>query len=94
MNTSVYLFYAHLQASFIKASDKEVKCGDVIGINGTSGFGTTKDPHLHFEIRNKSSASGLKNRCNPGYFVNYKNDASMSKDEKKYHEEISKNNWD
>jgi murein DD-endopeptidase MepM/ murein hydrolase activator NlpD len=90
----IFLFYAHLQSTFIKTNDKEVKCGDIIGTNGTSGYGSTKDPHLHFEIRNKSAAPGLSHRCHPGYFINFKNETDQSVEEKKYQENIAKYEWD
>lgn len=46
----------------------EVKAGQIIGKTGTSGYETSADPHLHFEIR--SSPTG--NRVNPGFYVKYK----------------------
>lgn len=89
-----YLFYAHLKTILISVDDKEVAAGKVIGHVGTSGYGVSKDPHLHFEIRNKTSGSGLNNRCNPGYFVKYKDDASMTAEEKAYHKEIAQKDWE
>ncbi|WP_136668421.1 PAAR-like protein [Flavobacterium sp. H122] len=93
-NGDIFLFYAHLQSTYIRAIDKEVKCGDIIGTNGTTGYGTTKDPHLHFEIRNKSAAPGLTHRCHPGYFINFKNETEQSVEEKKYQENIANYGWD
>jgi murein DD-endopeptidase MepM/ murein hydrolase activator NlpD len=90
----IYLFYAHLKEVLITEDEKEVTCGKVIGLNGTSGYGSSKDPHLHFEIRNSSNSSGLNNRCHPGYFVYYKNEAEMTQIEKDYHKEISEKFWD
>jgi murein DD-endopeptidase MepM/ murein hydrolase activator NlpD len=54
-----------------------VKAGDKIGKTGTSGFATTKAPHLHFEVR--SSETG--HRCNPGYYVKYKLPEELTPDE-------------
>ncbi len=90
----IYLFYAHLQKVLISNKDKEVKCGQVIAYNGTSGYGSSKDPHLHFEIRSSISGGGLTNRCHPGIFVYYKDENSMTKEEKDYHKKIAQKFWD
>lgn len=70
-NGDFYFFYAHLIESYVQLG-QEVKAGDVIGKTGTSGFGTTKDPHLHFEILNIRQATGLNNRVNPAFYVDFK----------------------
>ncbi|MET3038354.1 PAAR-like protein [Chryseobacterium sp. NRRL B-14859] len=90
-----YLFYAHLQEvdKSLKAK-QEVSCGAIIGKNGTSGYGQTKDPHLHFEIRSSPSGSGLSNRCHPGIFVYYKDENTMSQKEKDYQKEVAQKFWD
>ncbi|WP_333597219.1 peptidoglycan DD-metalloendopeptidase family protein [Chryseobacterium flavum] len=90
-----YLFYAHLQEvdKTLKAK-QEVSCGTTIGKNGTSGYGQTKDPHLHFEIRSSISGSGLNNRCHPGIFVYYKDENMMSQKEKDYQKEVAQKFWD
>lgn len=62
--------------------------------NGTSGYGSTKDPHLHFEIRNISGASGLNNRCHPGIFIDYKGENEMTKAESDYQKEVTQKLWD
>lgn len=93
-NGDFYLFYAHLQKINIPRDTKEVKCGIVIGLNGTSGYGSTHDPHLHFEIRSEARASGLNSRCHPGIFVYYKGENDMSQSEKDYHKTIAKKAWD
>lgn len=90
----IYLFYGHLQKTEELIIGKEINCGKIIGYTGTSGYGLSKDPHLHFEIRNKKSSPGLSNRCHPGLFVNYKDEKTMSKTEKEYHKEIAKKYWD
>ncbi|WP_346984558.1 M23 family metallopeptidase [Chryseobacterium sp. POE27] len=90
-----YLFYAHLQelSKSLKKGDF-VNCGFVLGKNGTSGYGSSKDPHLHFEIRNSNSGHGLSNRCHPGIFVYYKDEISMTLQEKEYHKKIAEKNWE
>lgn len=91
----IYLFYAHLQSVSNKLKNNpNVKCGDIIGKNGTSGYGSTKDPHLHFEIRNISGASGLNNRCHPGIFIDYKGENEMTKAESDYQKEVAQKLWD
>ena len=85
---------AHLQKVKISISDKEVKMGDIIALKGTSGYGSSKDPHLHFEIRNKPQAKGLENRCHPGLFVNYKGENDMTQEEKDYQKIIADKYWD
>ncbi len=92
LKDNVYLFYAHLNSFSVKAGD-EVKSGQVIGKSGTTGYGSSKDPHLHFEIRNKVSAPGLNSRCNPAFFVNYKNENNMSESEKEYQKTIAEKYW-
>lgn len=90
-----YLFYAHLkEVDKSLHGKKEVTCGTVIGKNGTSGYGSTKDPHLHFEIRSSITGGGLTNRCHPGIFVYYKDENTMSQKEKDYQKEISQKYWD
>ena len=94
LDGNIYLFYAHLQSISLNMSDKEVVCGKEIGLAGTTGYGTTKDPHLHFEIRNARSASGLNNRCHPGIFISYKDEANMTKQEKDEQKKIAEKYWD
>lgn len=94
LDGEIYLFYAHLQSFSISLSDNEVKCGKEIGLAGTSGYGSTKDPHLHFEIRNAKSASGLNNRCHPGLFISYKDESNMSDSEKNEQRKIAEKFWD
>ncbi len=90
---SIYLFYAHLNSFCVEVGEL-VKSGQVIGKSGTTGYGSSKDPHLHFEIRNKVSSRGLNNRCNPAFFVDYKNENEMSESEKKYQKTIAEKYWD
>ena len=94
-NGDFYLFYAHLKEveKSIKVN-QEISCGKVIGKNGTSGYGQTKDPHLHFEIRSSIYGGGLSNRCHPGIFVYYKDENTMSQKEKDYQKEIAQKFWD
>ncbi|AZB11032.1 M23 family metallopeptidase [Chryseobacterium sp. G0162] len=90
-----YLFYAHLQEIDKSLKVKqEVTCGKIIGKNGTSGYGQTKDPHLHFEIKSSTSGGGLSNRCHPGIFVYYKDENTMSETEKNYQKEVAQKFWD
>ncbi|WP_395972846.1 M23 family metallopeptidase [Chryseobacterium cucumeris] len=94
-NGDFYLFYAHLQeVEKSLKTNQEVSCGTIIGKNGTSGYGQTKDPHLHFEIRSSVTGGGLSNRCHPGIFVYYKDENTMSQKEKDYQKEIAQKFWD
>ena len=56
--------------------------------------GGTCGPHLHFEIRNKSivskSSSKLVNRCNPAFYVDYKQADKLSDNEKSIQEQRKK----
>lgn len=79
-NGDFYFFYAHLIESHVQQW-QEVKAGDVIGKTGTSGFGTTKDPHLHFEILNIQQIGGMNNRVNPAFYVDFKFPESISGNE-------------
>jgi murein DD-endopeptidase MepM/ murein hydrolase activator NlpD len=79
-NGQFYFMYAHLLERNVQVGD-EVKAGDEIGKTGTSGFSTTRDPHLHFEVLNVQQAGGMSNRVNPGYYVNYKLPENLQSDE-------------
>lgn len=53
--------YAHLSEFRCKVGDK-VRCTDVIGIMGTTGYST--GPHLHYAIRKTMSAGSYVDVCN------------------------------
>ena len=88
--------YAHLSKISTKILDKqklgekiEIKAGDMIGEIGTSGYKTSRDPHLHFEIINISHGrKGLNNRVNPGYYVKYKLPHSLQEKEAQLQKDV------
>ena len=90
----IYLFYAHLSKIWVSLSDKEVNSGQLIAFSGTTGYTSTRDPHLHFEIRNLPSPKGLSNRCHPGIFVYYKDINTMTEEEKEKQKKIAEKYWD
>jgi murein DD-endopeptidase MepM/ murein hydrolase activator NlpD len=88
-----YFFYAHLlevdeaiKKAFQNGEKVEVKAGDKIGKTGTSGYTTSADPHLHFEILSKPFA----NRMNPGFYMHYKLPGELTLDESASQKEIAK----
>lgn len=93
---SIYLVYYHLSEIDAKVKIKEpVEAGQIIGKSGITGVpGGTCGPHLHFEIRNKSmvskSSSKLVNRCNPAFYVDYKQADKLSDNEKSIQEQRKK----
>ena len=85
-SNEIYFVYYHLREILINSGT--VHAGDVIGLSGISGIEKgTHGPHLHFEIRSKRWCNGLNNRCNPAYYVNYRNDKKLSPEEKKRQED-------
>ena len=85
-SNEIYFVYYHLREILVNSG--MVHAGDVIGLSGISGIEKgTYGPHLHFEIRSKRWCNGLNNRCNPAYYVNYKNDKKLSPEEKKRQED-------
>ncbi|MDD5119313.1 MAG: peptidoglycan DD-metalloendopeptidase family protein, partial [Sulfuricurvum sp.] len=67
-----YFMYAHLLERIVDMG-AHVKAGQIIGKIGTSGYTTSKDPHLHFEISNIGQiGGGLNNKVNPAFYVGYK----------------------
>ena len=84
-SNEIYFVYYHLREILVNSGT--VHAGDVIGLSGISGIEKgTHGPHLHFEIRSKRWCNGLNNRCNPAYYVNYRNDKILSPEEKKRQE--------
>lgn len=77
----IFLFYAHLQKVIVAAKDAngnptQVEAGKIVATSGVSGIKKgTCAPHLHFEIftNKKAVGKGLQYRCNPGFYVHYKN---------------------
>ena len=85
-NKQLYIMYAHLDSfdSNIKVGGK-VKSGDIIGKTGVSGVkGGTHAPHLHFEVKTRSSVKkDDMGRCNPSLFVDFKDYTQQSEVERK-----------
>jgi murein DD-endopeptidase MepM/ murein hydrolase activator NlpD len=79
-----YLLYAHLKERKVKIG-KVVEAVDLIGLSGTSGYNgdpfTTCNPHVHFEIINVSKKKGLNQKCNPGVYLDYKNEEDLTKED-------------
>lgn len=90
---SLYLFYSHLNEAFVSVGERVVG-GQVIAASGTTGYGSSKDPHLHFEIRNALSAPGLNNRCNPALFIPYKDEHQMTQADKDFQKVVAETYWD
>jgi predicted chitinase len=76
-----YLVYAHLKERKVTIGDI-VNAGKIIGLTGTSGENgvpfSTKNPHLHFEIMNVEKQAGLDKKCNPGVYLTYKDEDSLT----------------
>jgi murein DD-endopeptidase MepM/ murein hydrolase activator NlpD len=95
-NGDLYFFYAHLlefdpaiQQALNNGERVEVKAGQVIGKTGTSGYDTSADPHLHFEISSKP----FTNRINPGFYIKYKLPNDLTFDENANQAKIAKKQW-
>lgn len=76
-----YLLYAHLKERKVKIGEV-IEAGDLIGLSGTSGYNgnpfTTCNPHVHFEIINVPKKKGLNQKCNPGVYLDYKNEEDLT----------------
>ncbi len=90
---NIYLKYCHLKTMNVVIGEK-VKAGQILGTNGTSGYGKTKDPHLHFEIASAARSSGLSNRCHAGQYVKYKGENDLSTTETAYQKTVAETYWD
>ncbi|HEX8576825.1 MAG TPA: hypothetical protein VF677_11080, partial [Flavobacterium sp.] len=93
----IYLTFWHLSKNdFFKEGD-EVKHDDIVGLTGVSGYSganfTTRNPHLHFEVSNVGSVSGLDNKCNPAVYFQFKTEDEMTEDEKDYQLKIKEKEW-
>ncbi|WP_250255094.1 hypothetical protein [Chryseobacterium sp. Marseille-Q3244] len=96
-NETIYLTFWHLSKNnFFKEGD-EVKYNDVIGLTGISGGGgknfTTRNPHLHFEVSNVGSASGLNGKCNPSIYFKFKTEDELSKTEMDFQNKLKEKEW-
>lgn len=80
----MYIVYMHLKDVFVKRGEV-VYAGQPIGTAGRTGVSYksgvgTSGPHVHFEIKSKNSfRDGLKNRCNPAFYVYYEQFKKVSK---------------
>ncbi|MCB9018531.1 MAG: DUF4280 domain-containing protein [Prevotellaceae bacterium] len=89
---AIYCVYYHMRTVLVDKG-KTVHSGQPIGTSGRSGVKYpattgTKGPHLHFEIKSKNSfKDGLKNRCNPAFYVYYKQMDEQSEEEKEIQKE-------
>src|SRR5690606_35398047 len=76
-----YLVYAHLKERKVTIGDI-VNAGKIIGLTGTSGENgvpfSAKNPHLHIEIMNVEKQAGLDKKCNPGVYLTYKDEDSLT----------------
>ena len=93
LDGSLYLFYSHLNEAFVSVGERVVG-GQAIATSGTTGYGRSKDPHLHFEIRNALSAPGINNRCNPALFIPYKYEHQMTQADKDFQKLVAEKYWD
>ncbi len=93
-NGPFYLVYAHLKERKVNVGDT-VNAGKVIGLTGTSGNNgvpfSTKNPHLHFEIMNVERQAGLNKKCNPGVYLTYKDEDSLTASDIAEQEDARKN---
>lgn len=80
----IFFSYYHLKTISPKIKiETSVQTGDIIGTTGTTGvLGGTKGPHLHFEIKSLNTFKGLKDRCNPAFYVHYKQEEEIPPAEK------------
>lgn len=90
-NGPFYLVYAHLKERKVEIGDI-VNAGKIIGLTGTSGENgvpfSTKNPHLHFEIMNVKKQAGLDKKCNPGVYLTYKDEDTLTDADKEEQEEV------
>ncbi|MFC3160735.1 Predicted chitinase [Chryseobacterium arachidis] len=96
-NGTIYLTFWHLSKNnFFKEGDI-VEHDSVIGLTGVSGWKgkhfTTRNPHLHFEVSNVGSASGLNGKCNPSVYFKFKTEDELSKAEIEYQNKIKEKEW-
>ncbi|WP_312301879.1 peptidoglycan DD-metalloendopeptidase family protein [Chryseobacterium sp.] len=93
-NGPFYLVYAHLKERKVAVGDI-VNAGKIIGLTGTSGNNgvpfSTKNPHLHFEIMNVERQAGLNKKCNPGVYLTYKDEDSLTPSDIAEQEDARKN---
>ncbi|MET3730478.1 PAAR-like protein [Moheibacter stercoris] len=91
-NKDVFLVFMHLSKIGEYKDGDIVKYNDVIGYTGVSGKNgvnfSTYNPHLHFEINNVGSQSGINGKCNPMVYFNFKTENEMTENDKKIQLEI------
>lgn len=91
-----YFFYAHLlevdeklKKAFEQGDVVRVKAGQIIGKTGTSGYTTSADPHLHFEILNKIVFGTFNHRINPGFYIDYKLPDELKSNEAQHQKDVA-----
>ncbi|MDD3596767.1 RHS repeat-associated core domain-containing protein [Sulfuricurvum sp.] len=92
----IYFLYAHLleidseiYKKYKNGGKVVVKAGQVIGKTGTSGYTTSKDPHLHFEILNKIVFGTFNHRINPGFYIDYKLPDELKSNEAQHQKDVA-----
>lgn len=96
-NGKIYLTFWHLSKNdFFKEGDI-VEPNDVIGLTGISGWKgknfKTRNPHLHFEVSNIGSVSGLNGKCNPALYFHFKTETELSIDEINFQNKLKEKEW-
>lgn len=93
-----YFVYMHLSKNdFFKVGDI-VKPNDVIGLTGITGKNgvnfKTRNPHLHFEITNDWTVSGIELRCNPAVFFDFLSENELTANEIEFQNKLKEKLWE
>lgn len=93
----IYFVFMHLSRFGKFEEGQTVKHNDIIGYTGISGKNgnnfTTRNPHLHFEVNNVGSNSGINGKCNPMVYFKFKTEPEMSAVDKKNQLDIKNKEW-
>lgn len=87
-----YFFYAHLLERSVKVGDP-VAPKTPIGLTGTSSYGKSKDPHLHFEILCVERTTGTNMRVNPARYMKFKMPNQLTPEEIEYQKWVASKFW-